>query len=337
MGPEVDMLRAARGGDEDAFRALVEPHRRGVLAHCYRMCGSLQEAEELVQEAMLRAWRGLSGFEERASVKTWLYRIATHATLDALKSTKRRTLPPAEGEPTGPDTTAEPVVEPIWLEPFPDTLLPDEQLDQRRTVGFAFLQVLQKLPPSQRAALLLKEVVGSSAAEVADLLDTSSSAVNSMLQRARATLGDAEPPAPANDTELAVVRSYVEAFESANVDALVTLLRDDARMSMPPVPSWYQGPRRSAGGYVPTCSRPTPRGATAACPPAPTARRRWRCTRWAMRVFTCCSACTCSTCRLAASPRSWPSWIRGCCGSSRCRPPWRPERGAADPDRLALT
>ncbi len=243
------MLRAARGGDEDAFRALVEPHRRGVLAHCYRMCGSLQEAEELVQEAMLRAWRGLSGFEERASVKTWLYRIATHATLDALKSTKRRTLPPAEGEPTGPDTTGEPVVEPIWLEPFPDTLLPDEQLDQRRTVGFAFLQVLQKLPPSQRAALLLKEVVGSSAAEVADLLDTSSSAVNSMLQRARATLGDAEPPAPANDTELAVVRSYVEAFESANVDALVTLLRDDARMSMPPVPSWYQGPK-AIGGWL---------------------------------------------------------------------------------------
>lgn len=249
MGAEGDMLRAARGGDEGAFRALVEPHRRGVLAHCYRMCGSLQEAEELVQEAMLRAWRGLETFEERASVKTWLYRIATNATLDALQSAKRRTLPSAEGAPTAPDTTGAPVVEPIWLEPYPDALLPDEQIDQRRTIGFAFLQALQKLPASQRAALLLKDVVGSSAAEVADLLDTSSAAVNSMLQRARATLGEAEPPEPANDTELAVVRSYVEAFEKADVDALVTLLRDDARMSMPPVPSWYQGPE-AIGGWL---------------------------------------------------------------------------------------
>ncbi|MEZ4437932.1 MAG: RNA polymerase subunit sigma-70 [Polyangiaceae bacterium] len=247
MPGEGERLEAARAGDEGAFRALAEPHRRGLLAHCYRMSGSLQEAEELVQDAMLRAWRGLPGFEGRSSFKTWLYRIATHAALDAQKAASVRRLPAGEGEPTPPDTTGAPVLEPVWLEPFPDALLPDEapspdaSLSQRQSVGFAFLQALQRLPPTQRAALLLKEVVGSSAAEVAELLDTTTPAVNSLLQRARTTLGEAPPPEPADERHEPLLRAYLQAFESANVGDLVNLLRDDARLSMPPVPSWYLG------------------------------------------------------------------------------------------------
>jgi RNA polymerase sigma-70 factor, ECF subfamily len=255
MGDRVGLVEAAREGDQVAFRELAEPHRRGLLAHCYRMCGSLQEAEELVQEAMLRAWRGLDGFEEQASFKSWLYRIATNATLDALKHARIRALPPASGAASSPDAPlAAPIGEPVWLEPFPDALLPggdltgtadaplaDAALAERQNVGFAFLQALQRLPPTQRAALLLKDVVGSSSVEVAELLGTTAAAVNSMLQRARETLGHAPPPEPPDEAELEVVGAYVRAFESANVDSLITLLRDDVRVSMPPIPSWFSG------------------------------------------------------------------------------------------------
>jgi RNA polymerase sigma-70 factor (ECF subfamily) len=256
MSGDGELLEAARGGDEEAFRALAEPHRHALLAHCYRMSGSLQQAEELVQEAMIRAWRGLSSFEERASFKNWLYRIATNVTLDALKRAKARVLPTSQAGPSAPDAPLpRPVAEPVWLEPYPDSLLPEDEravpaddvLSQRQSVAFAFLQALQRLPPSQRAALLLKDVVGSSSAEVAELLDTTATAVNSMLQRARTTLGTAPPPEEADDAELAVVRTYVQAFESASVDSLVDLLREDARLSMPPVPSWYSGPEAIAG------------------------------------------------------------------------------------------
>ena len=241
-------LDAARAGDDAAFRQLVDPHRRGLLAHCYRMCGSIQEAEDVVQEAMLRAWNGLSTFESRSSFRGWIYRIATNAALDALRRAKVRCLPPMLVAAARPDAALVPApTEPVWLEPYPDALLPDEAsspdaaLSQRQSVSFAFLQALQRLPAAQRAALLLKDVVGSSASEVAELLDTSVPAVNSLLQRARTTLGTAPPPEPADPDEAHVVQTYVRAFESANVDVLVRLLRDDARMSMPPTPSWYQG------------------------------------------------------------------------------------------------
>ncbi len=248
MSAEQTSLEAARAGDEAAFRHLVDPHRRGLLAHCYRMCGSVSEAEDIVQEAMLRAWKGLGRFEERSSFRGWIYRIATNAALDTLRREKSRTLPVALGPSARPDApAAPPSTEVLWLEPYPDALLPtetalpDAALSQRQTVGFAFLQALQRLPPKQRAALLLKDVVGSSATEIAALLETSVPAVNSLLQRARATLGSAPPPEPAGSAEMDVVRAYVSAFVSADVGTLVQLLRDDAQLSMPPVPSWYEG------------------------------------------------------------------------------------------------
>jgi RNA polymerase sigma-70 factor, ECF subfamily len=246
------VLSAARAGDEAAFRQLVDPHRRGLLAHCYRMSGSLQDAEDMVQEALVRAWRGLGGFQERSSFRTWIYRIATHATLDALRQAKARTLPADCGpaaDPTKPP--APPALEMHWLEPIPDALLPsgppeaDALLSQKQSVSLAFLQALQKLPATQRAAVLLKDVIGMSADEIASLLETTSGATNSLVQRARETLKHATPPDEAEaPTEL--IDRYVQAWETSDVDLLVTLLRDDARVSMPPTPSWYSGPKAIA-------------------------------------------------------------------------------------------
>lgn len=257
MGFQAPSLHAARSGDEAAFRELVSPHRKGLLAHCYRMSGSIQDAEDLVQESLLRAWRGLSSFEERSSFQTWIYRIATHATLDALRRAKPRGLPVSLHDPADPDAPpAGPIGEPVWLEPFPDALLPDTaphadaQLSSRQSVAFAFLQALQRLPPSQRAALLLKDVVGMSAAEIAELLDITPAAANSLVQRARDTLGRAPEPEPRSDAEeRAIVGRYVAAWEHADVDGLVSLLADDARLSMPPIPSWYEG-APAFGGWL---------------------------------------------------------------------------------------
>jgi len=220
------------------------------------MCGSIQEAEDVVQEAMLRAWKSLATFEERSSFRGWIYRIATNAALDTLRRAKSRGLPVALVAPARPDVPPDaPTSEALWLEPYPDALLPDDAsrpdaaLSRRQTVGFAFLQALQRLPPKQRAALLLKDVVGSSAAEIAEILETSAPAVNSLLQRARETLGTAPPPEPAGPAEEEVVQGYVRAFESADVGVLVGLLREDAQLSMPPVPSWYAG-REAIGQFL---------------------------------------------------------------------------------------
>lgn len=260
---QTQVLEAARSGDEAAFRNLVDPLRNGLMAHCYRMSGSIQDAEDLVQETTLRAWRNLPTFEERSSFRNWMYRIATHATLDALARAKVRTLPAAFGPSTkAGEPIAGPRTEAMWLEPYPDALLPGEVpsaeavLSQRESIRLAFVQALQKLPANQRAALLLKDVVGLSSAEIGTLLETTPAAVNSRLQRARETLGRSSPPQMADTTEQETVARYVDAFETSNVDALVSLLREDAVLSMPPVPSWFDGAQAIAAFFRQTVLTP---------------------------------------------------------------------------------
>jgi len=224
---------------EAAFRAETEPLRRELEVHCYRMLGSVQDAEDLVQETFLAAWRGLDGFEGRASLRTWLYRIATNRCLNALRDASRRPdeveLPENPPEPTR-------VGEVLWLQP-----LPDEQYETREAVGLAFVTGLQHLPPTQRAALVLKDVLGFRAAEVADMLETTPAAVNSGLQRARASLEERVPaadraPAPRSPAERAIVTRFADAFQAGDVDTIVELLTDDAWLTMPPAPLEYQGP-----------------------------------------------------------------------------------------------
>ncbi len=252
-------LDSARQGDQDAFRRLSEPYRRELQLHCYRMLGSFQDAEDLVQETYLRAWRGLAAFEGRTSFRGWLYRIATNACLSAIakRAGLRRVLPetqsaPAVEEMPGPA----PVTEIPWLEPYPDSALegisdtalgPDARYDLQESVQLAFIAAIQFLPPRQRAVLLLRDVLGWSAAETAGLLDMSVVSANSALQRARATLTkrfpDGEPtwlPTP-EEEQRQLLERYVQAWEGADVKGLIRLLRDDAIFSMPPWPLWYRG------------------------------------------------------------------------------------------------
>lgn len=253
---EAETLRAAREGDPDAFPRLVEPYRRELLVHCYRILGSLDDAEDMLQETLFRAWRALGGFEGRASLRSWLYKIATNACLDALTSRRRRALPTTIGPASDPgDELPGPVSEPIWLQPLPDWLV-DERLsinpaaryDALESVQLAFLVALQNLPGRQRAVLLLRDVLGWSATDVADQLNMTSVAVNSGLQRARATLARrqvhlaGEWIVPTPDAELSqVLTRYVNAWEAADVNGLVALLREDAIIAMPPLPVWFQG------------------------------------------------------------------------------------------------
>ncbi|MEJ2858615.1 MULTISPECIES: sigma-70 family RNA polymerase sigma factor [unclassified Saccharothrix] len=241
------LLALARDGDGEAFRALVEPHRRELQLHCYRLLGSLQDAEDLLQETLLAAWRGIDGFEGRSSVRTWLYRIATNRCLNALRAADRR--PPADYRPEVP--LPEPSHrhgEPAWLEPYPDLLLdgiadrapgPDARYEVRESVSLAFLAALQELPPRQRVVLVLRDVLGFRAAEVAAMLGTTEDAVAGALKRARGTMPAAPPPSSA--VESRVVADFVRAFEAGDVDAVVALLSDDVRLSMPPLPFVYEG------------------------------------------------------------------------------------------------
>jgi RNA polymerase sigma-70 factor (TIGR02960 family) len=252
-----DLITRARAGDGDAFRELTEPHRRELLVHCYRMLGSFQDAEDALQDTLLAAWQGLEGFEGRASIRTWLYRIATNRCLNALRSASRR---PAqewdvpEVEPPEPTRLGEIV----WLQPFPDALLegaidvplgPEAQYERTEAISLAFVTALQVLPPRQLAVLILRDVLGYHANEVADMLDSTVESVNSALKRARASLqrrlaptGEREPPpAPESPSEQALVAKFVRAYESADVDAVVALLTDDIGISMPPIPLEYQG------------------------------------------------------------------------------------------------
>ena len=250
---EADLISRARAGDGDAFRELTEPYRRELRVHCYRMLGSFQDAEDLLQDTLLAAWQGFGAFEERASIRTWLYRIATNRCLNALRSASRR---PAkewdvpEVEPPEPTRLGEVV----WLEPYPDVLLeggidvplgPAARYEQAESISLAFVTALQVLPPRQVAVLVFRDVLGFHANEVADMLDSTVESVNSALKRARASLqrrlpatADREPPPASED---AIVAKFVRAWESADVDALVALLTDDVFVSMPPMPFEYEG------------------------------------------------------------------------------------------------
>ncbi len=247
--------------DEDPFRALVEPYRRELQLHCYRMLGSLTEAEDAVQETLLAAWRGLPGYEGRASIRTWLYRIATNRCLNARRDAARRV--PAEPRPpfTVPPPTARDEV--TWLQPYPDALLPadpapgpEARYETREAVELAFVVALQRMPPRQAATLVLRDVLGFGPAEVAGMLGTSETAVKGTLQRARAAIGSERatpaagrapaPPKPAGGAG-DVPRRFADAFTAGDIDRLVGLLTDDAWLSMPPAPHRYRGGAAIAG------------------------------------------------------------------------------------------
>ncbi len=228
----------------------IEGYRTALTGHCYRMLGSIGDAEDAAQETIVRAWRNLETFEGRAALRTWLYRIATNVCLDALASRKRRARPMQEGPAGGVEDELETLPQEHWLEPAPERLVvpqeadPSEVASLRQSIRLAFVSALQRLPSKQRAALLLAEVLGFSAAEVAEILETSVAAVNSALQRARATLsreavGEAQPLTPAQEE---LIERYVAAFERYDVPALTSLLREDATFSMPPYALWLQGP-----------------------------------------------------------------------------------------------
>jgi RNA polymerase sigma-70 factor (TIGR02960 family) len=252
-----DLMSRARAGNGDAFREVTQPYRRELQVHCYRMLGSFQDAEDALQDTLLAAWQGLATFEGRASLRTWLYRIATNRCLNARRSAGRR---PAKEwdvphfEPPEPTRLGEIV----WLEPYPDALLdgaidvplgPEARYEQTESISLAFVTALQVLPPRQVAVLVLRDVLGFPAREVADMLDTTVESVKSALKRARAGLHSRLPPAadrersPACDSpsEDAIVAKFVRAYESADLDALVALLTDDVFMSMPPIPLEYEG------------------------------------------------------------------------------------------------
>jgi len=252
-----DLIGRARAGDGVAFRELTEPYRRELLVHCYRMLGSLQDAEDALQDALLAAWQGLAGFEGRASIRTWLYRIATNRCLNALRTAGRR---PArewnmvDVEPPEPTRLGDVV----WLQPFPDALLegaidaplgPEARYEQTEAISLAFVTALQVLPPRQLAVVILRDVLGFHANEVADMLDSTVDSVTSALKRARAGLqrqgpptAEREPaPAPDSPAEQALVAKFVRAYESGDLDALVALFTDEISISMPPIPLEYHG------------------------------------------------------------------------------------------------
>jgi RNA polymerase sigma-70 factor (ECF subfamily) len=216
------------------------------------MLGSLHEAEDLLQEVLLRAWRNLDGFESRASLQSWLYRIATNACLDALKSRRRRILPDSFTSPDDPRATPAPALDEPWLEPYPDHLLEDDparRYEARETTALAFLTAIQRLSPRQRAVLILRDALGFSAGETAEMLETTTDSVNGSLKRARVAVVQSNGRHDASRDEDALVARYVAAWEAADVDALVALLCEDARMTMPPTPSWYDG-REAIGAFL---------------------------------------------------------------------------------------
>jgi len=260
-GLEADQVAAARRGDEAAFEALVAAYRNPLHAYCYRMLGSVHDADDALQETLLAAWRGLPGFEGRSSLRSWLYRIATHACLRLAATSRRRALAPRYGlARTDVNDVGELVTEPIWLEPYPETGAelyseraagrdsdPAARYAERENVELAFVAALQYLPPAQRAVLILHDVLQFSAAEVAQALDRSVASVNSALQRARKAAGSqagrqhAELAGLGDRGQRELAGAFVAAWQQADVAALVALLTDDVRFSMPPLPAWFDG------------------------------------------------------------------------------------------------
>ena len=242
-----DDVAAARAGDDAAFERLVAPLRRELHAHCYRMLGSVHDADDALQDALLRAWRAMAAFEGRSSVRSWLYTVATRTCVDVVAARGRRALPmdlgPASAEPVLDDA---PLTDVAWLTPYPDTAL---AVEERESVELAFVAALQHLPGNQRAALLLFEVLGYPAAEIASMMETTTASVNSALQRARRLVADRVPPvsqhrtlARLDDAGLrAIVEGYARALERRDAPALVALLTEDVTWSMPPLPGWYRG------------------------------------------------------------------------------------------------
>jgi RNA polymerase sigma-70 factor (ECF subfamily) len=260
---DADLLDRARNGDGEAFRELTEPYRRELLAHCYRMLASAQDAEDAVQDTMLAAWQGLGSFAERASLRTWLYRIATNRCLNALRSASRRPATQAvlmHSDPAQPPR----VSEVTWLEPYPDLLLegipdhqpgPDARYEATEAISLAFITALQLLPPRQRAALILCDVLGYAAADAAGMLGASYGSVASALKHARATItrhsssGDSQPPPPPRSAaERALIDKLTSAYTAADLDRLLALLTDDVRLTMPPHPFEYHGRTVAAQG-----------------------------------------------------------------------------------------
>ena len=253
-------LARARAGDDEAFGELTDPHRRELQLHCYRILGSMQDAEDLVQETLLAAWRGLEAFEGRASVRNWLYRIATNRCLNALRDRSRR---PRELQTMDDPPAPTRRTEPVWLEPYPDVLLeeipdasqgPAARYEARESVELAFILALQRLPPRQRAALVLRDVLGFRTAEVAEMLETGEASVKGALQRARATVREQLPaadreraPQPNSAGERQLVGRFADAVQSGDLDEIVALLTDDALLTMPPQPLEYQGHDAIAG------------------------------------------------------------------------------------------
>ncbi|HEY6890747.1 MAG TPA: RNA polymerase subunit sigma-70 [Solirubrobacter sp.] len=246
-------LAQARAGDEEAFGALVAPFRRELHAHCYRMLASVEDAEDALQETLLAAWRALDGFEERAGLRTWLYRIATNRCLKLMRSASRRPqtgAPPQWLDPAAGTRRSEV----IWLEPYPDALLeaahderpgPEARYEAKEAISLAFVTALQVLPPRQRAVVLLRDVLGFTGSETADMLDTTQDGVASALKRARATLerrrGEEPAPPASADGERRLIAALTDAYTDGDVDALLELLADDVRLSMPPLPLEYAG------------------------------------------------------------------------------------------------
>jgi RNA polymerase sigma-70 factor, ECF subfamily len=258
-GDEDELLRAFRAGDEAAFERIVAPYRSELHAHCYRMLGSLHDAEDALQEAMLRAWRGLDRFEGRSSLRSWLYTIATNTCLNAIARRPKRVLPIDHRPPSDPhDGPGEPLTESVWIEPYPDEQVgipdgsasPDARYELRESVELAFVAAMQHLPAVQRAVLIMREVLGFSAAETAGSLDTSVAAVNSALQRARHA-ADQNLPERSQQATLRslgdsrlreIVERYMNAMQRGDVPAVVSMLTEDAAWSMPPLASWFRGP-----------------------------------------------------------------------------------------------
>src|ERR671925_612509 len=255
---EQTLLDAARSGEEGAFQRLIEAYRSELHAHCYRMLGSAHDAEDALQETMLRAWRGLPRFEGRSSLRSWLYTIATNTCLNAIEKRPKRVLPvdygPAADPHGGPGA---PLVESVWVEPFPDEVIgvedgyavPEARYEQREAVELAFIAALQLLPANQRAVLVLREVLGFSAEEAAEALDTTVASVNSALQRARKTAQERLPEQSQQQTLRAlgdqrvheVVERYVDAWERCDVEAVVAMLAEEATFAMPPMSKWVWG------------------------------------------------------------------------------------------------